>query len=212
MKPVKFEVVDSLDQLRELYDAPMELVLKKQKSELDKFSIQFLVLSAFSIISTSSSDGAMDCSPRGDYPGFIRVLDQQTVAIPDRPGNNRLDSLSNIVENPSIGILALVPGFNECLRINGAAKIVTNSDILALFEYRGKLPKSVIVVEINEIYFHCAKAITRSKLWKPESKIDRKIMPSLGKILMNQTDPSKSEEEIEQLEKLIVDRVKNTLY
>ena len=134
------------------------------------------------------------------------------MAIPDRPGNNRLDSLRNIVENPAIGILTLVPGFSECLRINGAAKIVTNEDVLALFEYKGKLPKSVIVVEIQEIYFHCAKAIVRSRLWKVESQINRSVMPSLGKILMTQIDSSKSTEGIELVEKAIADREKNTLY
>ena len=209
---MEYEIVESLDQLSELYEAPMDLALRKEKTELDKFSIQFLELSAFSVISTSSADGSMDCSPRGDYPGFIQVLGRQTVAIPDRPGNNRLDSLRNIVENPVIGILALVPGFSECLRINGAAQVVTNEDILALFEYKGKLPKSVIVVEIKEIYFHCAKAITRSRLWKAESQTDRHVMPSLGKILMSQIDPSKSTDEIEQVEKLITDNEKNTLY
>ena len=209
---MEYETVDSLDQLNELYEAPMELALRKEKTELDKFSIQFLELSAFSVISTSSTDGSMDCSPRGDYPGFIQVLGRQTVAIPDRPGNNRLDSLRNIVENPAIGILALVPGFSECMRINGAAKIVTNEDVLALFEYKGKLPKSVIVVEIQEIYFHCAKAIIRSRLWKAESQINRSVMPSLGKILMTQIDSSKSTEGIELVEKAIADREKNTLY
>jgi PPOX class probable FMN-dependent enzyme len=209
---MEFELIDSLDKRSELYDAPMELAVKKQRYELDKYAIQFLRLSAFATISTSSADGAMDCSPRGDYPGFIQVLDEKTVAMPDRPGNNRLDSLSNIVENPAIGMLVMVPGFNECLRINGSAKIVTNGDILALFEYKGKLPRSVIVVEINEIYFHCAKAITRSGLWKSESQVDRKVMPSLGKILMEQVDPSKSQKEIEQVEKLIADNEKNSLY
>lgn len=209
---MEFEVIKSMETLRELYDAPMELVLKKQKSELDKYSTKFLSLSAFSVLSTSSVKGNMDCSPRGDYPGFIQVLDDCTIAIPDRPGNNRLDSLSNIIENPNVGVLVLIPGFNECLRINGTAKIVTNLDLLERFEYQGKLPKSVIVVSIYEIYFHCAKAITRSKLWKEESRIKRDIMPSLGKILMGQIDPLKTEKEIKKVEELIENRVKNTLY
>ncbi len=209
---MEYKTVDSLDQLNALYEAPTELALRKGKTELDEFSIQFLELSSFSVISTANADGSMDCSPRGDYPGFIQVLGRQTVAIPDRPGNNRLDSLRNIVENPVIGILVLVSGFSECLRINGSAKIVTNEDILALFEYKGKLPKSAIIVEIQEIYFHCAKSIIRSRLWEVESQINRNVMPSLGKIFMTQIDSSKSKEEIKLVEKAIVEREKNTLY
>ena len=209
---MEFEAVETIEDLRRLYDPPMDLVLKKQRAKLDKYSIQFLSLSAFFVLSTSSAKGSMDCSPRGDYPGFVQVMDDHTIAIPDRPGNNRLDSLSNIIENPNVGALVLVPGFSECLRINGTAKIVTNSNLLKSFEYRGKLPKSVVVISINEIYFHCAKAITRSRLWKAESQVDRNIMPSLGKILMGQIDPSRSEEEVKNIEALIENRVKNTLY
>jgi len=209
---MKFEKIKTIDKLRELYDSPMDLVIKKEKNRLDKYTTQYLELSAFPVISTSSIDGNMDCSPRGDYPGFIQVFDENTVAIPDRPGNNRLDSLKNIIENPNIGILVLVPGFSECLRINGTAKIVTNLEILERFKYNQKLPKSVIIVSIKEIYFHCAKAITRSNLWKSESKVDRNVMPSFGKILMDQIDPSKSEEEVKKVEDLIESRVKTTLY
>ncbi len=209
---MKYDTIKSMDQLRKVYDLPMELVLKKQKTQLDQYSIQFLELSAFCVLSTCSAGGSMDCSPRGDYPGFIKVLDDDTIAIPDRPGNNRLDSLSNVVENPQVGLLILVPGFKECLRINGQAKLVTQVDLLKKFEYRGKLPKSVMVISIKEIYFHCAKAITRSKLWDLESQVERKIMPSLGKILMKQVNPQESEDEIRKVETLIEERVKTTLY
>lgn len=209
---MEFEKIRSIEELQELYGTPMELVIKKQKTKLDKYSKQFLELSPFSVLATSSSKGNLDCSPRGDYPGFIRVLDDNTIALPDRPGNNRLDSLYNIVENPNIGLLILIPGFAECLRINGTAKIVTNASLLAQFEHQGKLPKSVLVISIQEIYFHCAKAITRSKLWDSDSQVERDIMPSLGKILMQQIDPSKSEVEVKKVEELIEDRVKTTLY
>lgn len=209
---MEFEEIKSVEELRKLYDAPMELVIKKQKSKLDEYSTEFLSLSAFSILATSNSNGHLDCSPRGDYPGFIQVLDDDTIALPDRPGNNRLDSLCNIVENPNVGILALIPGFKECLRINGIAKVTNNGDLLARFEYQGKLPKSAIVVSIKEIYFHCAKAITRAKLWEVESLVSRSIMPSLGKILMAQIDPEKSKGEVKKVEDLIESRVKTTLY
>ena len=209
---MEFEKIESIEKLRELYDSPMELVIKKQKSKLDKHSTKFLELSSFSILATSNSAGYLDCSPRGDFPGFIQVLDDATIAIPDRPGNNRLDSLCNIIQNPNIGILTLIPGFKECLRINGSAKITVNTELLSRFEHQGKLPKSVIVISIKEIYFHCAKAITRSKLWDLDSQTNRNIMPSLGKILMDQIDPSKPQEEVKKVEELIESRVKTTLY
>ncbi len=209
---MEFEVVESMEALRQLYDQPMDLVLKKQKNTLDEYTAQFLSLSAFCVLSTSGANANMDCSPRGDYPGFIHVLNDRTLLIPDRPGNNRLDSLSNIIENPNVGLLVLIPGFKECLRINGAAKIVTNTDILTLLEYKGKKPKAAIVLSINEIYFHCAKAITRSKLWDEASKVERNIMPSLGRILMAQTDPTKTDADVKIVEAMIEKRVKTTLY
>jgi len=209
---MEYEEITTSSQLRELYDMPMELVVKKQKDELDDFTQQYLSLSPFAVISSVGSNGLLDCSPRGETPGFIKSIDKKTIAIPDRPGNNRLDSLSNIIENPSIGIIVLIPGFKECLRVNGDAKIVTNIEILEKFEHNGKLPKSAIIVTIKEIYFHCAKAITRSKLWDIESQIDRQVMPTLGRMLMQQIDPSKTDDEIRELEELIEKRVKTTLY
>jgi len=209
---MQLELVKTKEELRTLYKPPMDLVLKKQKDKLDQHSMQFLSLSPFIILSTSDNENHMDCSPRGDHPGFVQVLDDCTIAIPDRPGNNRLDTLSNIIDNPAIGALVLVPGFNECLRINGSASIAINENLLERFEYRGKQPKSVIVISINEIYFHCAKSITRSGLWKEASKVDRSIMPSLGRILMDQIDPSKTDNEVKAVEELIENRVKTTLY
>lgn len=209
---MSLEIIETIEQLREIYPQPHELAIKKERAELDKYSRQFLSLSAFSIISTSSSDGLMDCSPRGDYPGFIQVFDNQTIAIPDRPGNSRLDSLSNIVENPNIGILSLIPGFNECLRINGTAKIVTNHDLLIRFKYQDKLPKTLILVSIKAVYFHCAKAIIRSKLWQVESQVERDRMPSLGRIVMQQLDPSTSEADIKSTEDSLEQNSKNALY
>ena len=207
-----FKVINSREELCEIYDSPMDLVLKKQKSKLDEYSIKFLSLSAFAVLFTSDINGNMDCSPRGDHQGFTQVLDDKTIAIPDRPGNNRIDSLSNIINNPNIGVLSLVSGFSECLRINGSASITADIGFLERFIYQEKILKSVVVISINEIYFHCAKSITRSKLWKAEFQVNRSVMPSLGKILMAQIDPSKSEEEVKKVEEIIEERVKNTLY
>ncbi len=209
---IDYDVISTVAELRELYDAPRQMVIDKQQDRLDQYSKQFLQLSPFSILSTVSASGLMDCSPKGDYPGFIKVLDSKTIAIPDRPGNNRLDSITNIVENPQIGVLLLVPGFGECLRINGEARIVTNRSLLEQFEYQGKLPKSLIVVAIKEVYFHCAKAIARSQLWKEETKVDREVMPSLGRILMSQVNAGAKEEEVRAVEEGIEERLKTTLY
>lgn len=209
---MEYDGITSVEKLRDLYGEPMGLAVKKEMSNLDRYSLHFLEMSAFSILATSDASGQLDCSPRGDYPGFIQHLDDFTIALPDRPGNNRLDSLCNIVENPNVGILALIPGFKECLRINGTAKIVTNSDLLSRFEYKGKLPKSVIVVSIKAVYFHCAKAITRAQLWEPESWFDRDNMPGFGQILMSQIDPSTSAADVQKVEELIENRLQNTLY
>ena len=209
---MEIEIIKTKEELRKLYKPVMGLGLKKQMNKLDKHSIQFLNLSPFLILSTSNNYGHMDCSPRGDYPGFVGVLDDYTIVIPDRPGNNRLDTLSNIIEKPNVGVLLLVPGFDECLRINGSAIIATNIELLQRFEYRGRLPKSVIVISIKELYFHCAKAITRANLWKDEFNVDRNIMPSFGRILMNQIDSSTTDEEIKEVENIIENRVKTTLY
>ena len=209
---MEYEEISNKEQLRSLYSSPIDLVVKKQKICLDEYSEKFISLSPFVIISTAGSNGLLDASPRGESAGFIRVLDDRTIAIPDRPGNNRLDSLTNIVENPQIGMLALIPGFKECLRINGSAKIVTNKELLEQFDHNGRLPVSVIVISIKEVYFHCAKAITRSKLWDTRSQVSREEMPSLGRILMSQIAPEKSEDEIKEVEELIENRVRTTLY
>ncbi|MDB6061062.1 MAG: putative pyridoxamine 5-phosphate oxidase [Verrucomicrobiaceae bacterium] len=207
-----YETITSLESLRRLYAAPKPVVLRKERQQLDQFCRQFLELSPFAILATSDAGGRMDCSPRGDYPGFICALNDTEIALPDRPGNNRLDSIGNIVENPAVGLLALIPGFSDCLRINGRAKIAVNAELLARFEYQGKLPKSVIVISIGEIYFHCARAITRAQLWNSAAQIDRNIMPSLGRIIMAQTETEKSEEDLRRIDQLIEQGVKTGLY
>jgi uncharacterized protein len=209
---MEYEEISSVDQLRDLYSSPMALAVKKEKRGLDQHSEKFISLSPFAIISTCAISGLLDASPRGEFAGFIKVIDNQTIAIPDRPGNNRLDSLTNIIENPEIGILLLIPGFKECLRVNGSAKIVTNRVLLKKLGHNGKLPISAIVVSIREVYFHCSKAITRARLWDMDSHVDRSDMPSLGRILMAQIDPDKPENEIKEVEELIESGVQSTLY
>lgn len=209
---MEFQALTSIEQLRALYDQPHELAVKKQQNALDSFSRQFLELSPFCLLSTAARNGAMDCSPRGDYPGFVEALDDSTLAMPDRPGNNRIDSLSNIVENPNVGLLMVVPGFNECLRVNGKASITTDADLMQRFEHKGKLPRSVVVIRIEEIYFHCAKSMIRSKLWNLESQVSRDLMPSLGKIIMAQTAPESPETLVDAVDAQIREGERTTLY
>jgi PPOX class probable FMN-dependent enzyme len=136
----------------------------------------------FVAIATAGPEG-LDCSPKGDAPGFVRVLDDMTLAIPDRPGNNRIDGFRNIVRDPRIALLFLIPGCGETLRVNGRASISIDPELMRSFAVNGKLPRCVLVVHVESIYFHCAKAIMRSKLWDDASKVDRKSLPSTGTIL-----------------------------
>jgi PPOX class probable FMN-dependent enzyme len=125
-------------------------------------------------------EGGTDCSPKGDAAGFIQVLDERTLALPDRPGNNRIDSLRNIVLDPRVSLLFLVPGVGESLRVNGRAQISIDPDLLKRFEVRGKLPRTVIIVHVEAAYFHCSKALVRSSLWDPAKHVDRASLPSAG--------------------------------
>jgi PPOX class probable FMN-dependent enzyme len=131
----------------------------------------------------SGGPSGLDCSPRGDQPGFARVMDEKTLLIPDRRGNNRVDSLQNILDDPRVGLLFLIPGVGETLRINGRAAILINPELLDSFMIEGKRPRSVLAITVDAIYFQCARAIVRSELWNPEKQIDRTSLPSLGEIL-----------------------------
>ena len=190
--------IDTEDALRGLYKAPSEVARKKVLARLDKHCRQFISLSPFLCIATAGADGSADVSPRGDAPGFVAVPDDGTVVIPDRPGNNRLDTLANIVENPHVGLIFLIPGFNDILRINGRAWVVDDAAVLEEFAVGGKLPKTAIVVTVDEAYLHCPKAVIRSKLWSDEAKTPRDAMPTAGQIYKDQIALSKSAEELEE--------------
>ncbi|MGH6920137.1 MAG: MSMEG_1061 family FMN-dependent PPOX-type flavoprotein, partial [Geminicoccaceae bacterium] len=151
------EVVTSEADLRARFRAPSELAIKKQQGHLDHNCRKFIALAPFLCLATSGEDGRTDNSPRGDTPGFVEVLDERTLLIPDRPGNNRLDSLANIVRNPRVGLLFFIPGVTETLRINGGARIVTRREILELFSVNGRAPAVVILVETQEVFLHCSK-------------------------------------------------------
>lgn len=186
--------ITSLDQLKALYPNPTGRTLKKEMRRLDKHSRRFISLSPFLILGTVGPDGLGDVSPRGEAPGFVQVPDDQTLLIPDRPGNNRLDTLTNLLENPAIGILFLIPGVNETLRINGIGEIRDDPELCSGFTVQGKQPRSVLLIRVQQAYLHCAKSLMRSKLWEDKSIVERSVLPTMGEMINDQTGEAGSPE------------------
>ena len=161
------------------------------------------------MVLASVAEEGLDCSPRGDPPGFVRVVDKKTVMIPDRRGNNRIDTLRNIVRDPRVSLLFLVPGVGETLRINGRAEISVDPELCASFDMNGKAPRSVIIVRADRVYFQCQKALARSRLWDPEAQIERKELPTAGNILQAL---STEEFDGDAYDKNYPERLKKTIY
>jgi PPOX class probable FMN-dependent enzyme len=201
-------VVDAASTLRECYPQPIERVRLKVLRRLDKHCRDFIGLSPFLCIGTTGENGA-DVSPRGDRPGFVKVLDDSTLALPDWRGNNRLDSLSNVLSDSRVGLLFLIPGVDETLRVNGTAEITTDPDLLANWETNAKRPTSALLITISEVFLHCGKALIRSRLWHDDYRIERDQLPSYGRMLKDQIDIRDSAEEIEAS---IADAYRNKLY
>jgi PPOX class probable FMN-dependent enzyme len=198
-----------MSSLRECYtDQPSERARLKVQPALDGHMRKFIALSPFVCLGSSSDAGA-DVTPRGDQPGFVQVLDDKTVLIPDWPGNNRLDTLMNIEANPNVGLLFLIPGFVESLRINGVAEISIDPALLERWTVNGKHPRSVLRVAVREAFLHCGKAILRSKLWDESAKVDRGELPSYGQMLKDQTQVRDS---VEQIQASVEEAYKNRLY
>ena len=172
----------SIAELEALYGAPSQRSLDKELEQLSPHYQAFIEKAPFLVLATVGPEG-VDCSPRGDPAGFVRVVDSKTLMLPDRKGNNRLDSLRNIVRQRRVSLLFLIPGVGETLRVNGHADIVVNAELNASFEIQGKQPRSVIVVTIDRVYFQCQKALARSRLWDPQARIDRTELPSSGEML-----------------------------
>jgi uncharacterized protein len=189
----EFAVTDETS-LRELFPATHTLAALKSQSKLDSHARDFIRRSPFLCIGTQNMAGKADVSPRGDPAGFVHILDDETLAIPDRPGNNRLDSLANILVNPSVGLLFIIPGFDDTLRVNGRASLVSDPALLERMAVNGRAPRLAIIVKVQEAFLHCAKAFRRSHLWSPNHFQDRSEMPSLMKILMDQTVGAPSDE------------------
>jgi PPOX class probable FMN-dependent enzyme len=175
--------ISSEAELRDLIGEPADLVVSKIATRLNDLTRQFIERSPFMCLATAAPDGSCDVSPRGDPAGFVRILDERTLLIPDRPGNRLADSLRNILANPHVGLLFLVPGVGDTFRVNGRARLVTDEELLAGSEVEGKAPKLGILVEIDECYTQCSKALIRSDLWNPEQHIDRSELPSSGEIM-----------------------------
>lgn len=178
----KTSQITSIEELEELYGPAVPRSLTKEQDHLTEHYRAFVDAAPFVVVATSGPEG-LDCSPRGDPPGFVRVHDKYTVMMPDRRGNNRLDTLKNIVRDPRISLLFMIPGIGETLRINGKAKIVTDPELCASFAIQGKNPKSVIVIAIDSVYFQCQKALARSKLWSADAQVDRSALPATGEML-----------------------------
>jgi len=176
--------------LREVLGSPSELTARKQLAALDRHCRAFIALSPFLLLGSVDAAGRQDVSPRGDAPGFALALDDTTLAIPERPGNRHLDTLRNILQTGTVGLLFLAPGIEETLRVNGRACLVQDTDILERLSAQGKRPALAIGVEVEECFLHCAKCMKRSQLWDPTCWPERAALPSLGQMLLDQTQPT----------------------
>ena len=192
------EFISTVEELRSHYKQVSERAQKKEMRKLDRHARSFIGKSPFVLIGSQDAAGNGDVTPKGDRPGFVAVLDDTTVAIPDRPGNNRLDTWQNVLENPAVGLLFLIPGMNETLRVNGTARITADAGLREQLAVDGKPPITVLVVSVTASYMHCAKAFMRSELWKPESWPDRESMPTLGQILADQIAMAQSANEVDE--------------
>jgi PPOX class probable FMN-dependent enzyme len=176
-------------ELRPLYSAPSTLARAKQLARIDAHCRNFIARSPLVMVGSVHPERGMDVSPRGDAPGFVRVLDEHHLAIPDRPGNNRLDTLENLLENPAIGLFFVIPGIEETLRVNGTARLTRAPSLLDSMSIGGKTPKLAIIVTVTEAFLHCAKALKRARLWGDDYRLDRKELPTLGRMIIDQTNP-----------------------
>lgn len=185
-------VITSLDELRSLIEAPPPGArsLLKDRPSLDPHTRAFIAHSPFLLLGTSGVDGRCDVSPRGDAPGFVQVLDDQRLVIPERPGNKRLDSLQNLLVNPRVGLIFLIPGRDETLRVNGRASITRDPEILQRSVVQGKAPLLAIGVEVEQCFFHCAKAMLRSRLWGHAHWPARDVLPSYACMVFDQVQPA----------------------
>jgi PPOX class probable FMN-dependent enzyme len=201
-------IVSSIAELEAIYGEANPRSLVKEITFLNEPYRAFVEAAPFVIMATSGAEG-LDCSPKGDAPGFVRVIDEHTLALPDRLGNNRIDNLRNLIADPRISLLFLIPGVGETLRVNGTARISADPALLESFTVQGKQPRTVILISIDAVYFHCAKALVRSKLWDPATQISRSDLPSAGEILQCITEGAMDGA---QYDREYPERLRTTLY
>ena len=202
-------VIETAEQLRTSYGEPSERAARKSLDHLDGHCRRFIELSPFLVLASAGADGRVDCSPRGDPAGFVAVLDDRTVLLPDRLGNNRVDSLRNVLESPYVGLLFLIPGVDETLRLNGRATLTTDPNLLEPLSVKGRAPRSGLVIEVEEVFLQCTKALVRSRLWADESRVDRKaVLPSFGQMLADHVGLPDGE----VVEREVQARIRKTMY
>ena len=204
------ERITSGEELASIVGTPSAIAIKKELKTLDEHMRRFIAHSPFVVISTHATDGRCDASPRGDAPGFVQVVDDRTLLIPDRPGNRRVDSFRNILETGRIGLLFLVPGFGETLRVNGRAAIIREEAWLTPLTAQGKRPLLAVAVEVEECYLQCAKALLRSKLWEPHDRPTLQSLPCAAEMLSDQVQLP--EYDVAKMQTLLDGAYKNNLY
>ena len=204
------DAVTSEEALRALVGKPSELAVRKEISHLDAHCRAFIARSPFVLIATSGASGRADVSPKGDPPGFVQVLDEHRLVIPDRPGNRRLDGMRNLLENPHVGLLFLIPGLEETLRVNGRAWIIRDEEVLARCAVMGKRPTLALGVYAEECFIHCAKAFKRAQLWQPDQWPDRAGLASPSEMLVDHARPK--DMTVPQMDRLLRESYSKNLY
>ncbi len=205
---VDSHIITSIAELEALYGQPSGAAVAKEIDHLNGPYRAFVEKAPFVAIASAGSDG-LDCTPRGDPVGqFIRIVDERTILIPDRRGNNRIDTLRNLIEDPRIGLLFLIPGVGETLRVNGRARLTTDPELCATFEMQRQVPKTIIIVHIDKVYFQCTKALVRSKLWDPASQIKRTELPSVGELVA----ATMKDADAAEYDRIYPERIKQTIY
>ena len=203
--------IHNLSELREIYGPASERAVKKEIPALDIHATQFIGLSPFVVLASANADGDLDASPRGGAAGFVKVQDANTLLIPDAPGNNRLDTLENILSTGHLGLLFLVPGFDETLRVNGRAVLSKAPEDLAFCADQRRTPVLAIRVQVESVYLHCAKSLMRAKLWDPAHHVERSQMPTMGNMLRDQVHQFKGEEMAVESEAQMLARYRQSL-
>ena len=203
------DIVASEDELRALVGEPSERAVKKEIDTLDVYARAFIANAPFLLLATSGADGRCDVSPKGDAPGFVRVLDDHHLVIPDRPGNRRVDGMRNMITNAHVGLIFMIPGREDTLRVNGRAWIVRDSDLIATMAVNGKLPQLAIGVQVEECFFHCPKAFRRSSLWQHEKWPAPDVVASFAQMIFDRTKLGGS---VEEIQKDLDERLRTSLY